>query len=106
MENLLLSDVHDEDHDGQLTDDYLHQARRLFTPLAKDYRDDERKQLLDMRDAWLKMLDDLGLQDDENLRSVIIRFGSMILSDDHATLSDVRDYLGTMMVALSVTKIK
>jgi hypothetical protein len=97
-----------EDHngDGSLTDDYLNSVRKQLTRLGKASSRNDKIKLLNMATGWRRSLDDLGLDDSDDVRAVAVRTMSMILGDTDATANEIRDYVASLIMSLTLTKIK
>jgi hypothetical protein len=97
-----------EDHngDGSLTDDYLNSVRKRLTQLGKSSSRNDKIKLLNMATGWRRSLDDLGLDDSDDVRAVAVRTMSMILGDTDATANEIRDYVASLIMSLTLTKIK
>ena len=105
LDEILYGPVEDTDGDGMVTDDYLKDMRTRLRPAVEPLDDAGRKKLLEMRDLWLAHLSALGLDDSENNRAVVTRVLAIILGDDDASADDIRDWVATMMMALSCTRV-
>ena len=96
----------DRNGDGSLTDDYLDSVRRRLTQLGKNTSRDDKIKLLKMVTGWRRSLDDLGLVDGDDARAIAVRTLSTILGDTDATADEIRDYVASLIMGLTLTKIK
>ena len=105
LDEILYGPIEDTDGDGMVTDDYLKDMRTRLRPAVEPLDDAGRKKLLEMRDLWLAHLSTLGLDDSEDNRAVVTRVLAIILGDDDASADEIRDWVATMMMALSCTRV-